>query len=201
MIQNGYVDLIQDENVAVTIDIVTKRQFNCRLMNDISTGALEIKECHRLHSEKELAKITPEKLRVHKLMASITYSIDGLHELLVKKYIPHDCTILIQSYLFQNGCIGKLKYLQNKENSLFNHCESNLLNDLMERHELENYTFKYEFISNLFISCQTIENKFYINNFPYSEDFISDVDWLQQKHDTIFRNDRYFKDEIKYWYS
>jgi hypothetical protein len=188
----------------VYVDIVTERQLNCRFMNDISNGALNIKESHRLRNGKEIAEIRLENYQLQELMATITNDIDTLHQLSVTWKISPDSINLIQSYLFQNGCIARFKGLQNKEYLLLKSCKNNLLNDLIKRHKEDNYTFKYEYkrvFSSKYLftrpqfTCQIIKNKFYINNSSYSEHFVSDLYWLKTRIE-MFHDIRYFLHEL-----
>jgi hypothetical protein len=69
------IDLTENEDKPIIRELITKHLCYYRYMNDVSKGALLIKEKHRLRKEKEVVNYTLEKLRLQRL---ITTSSDNI---------------------------------------------------------------------------------------------------------------------------
>jgi hypothetical protein len=195
-----YIDLAENENYPLIRELIPNIVCYCRYMNDISKGAMLIKEKHRQLKEKQVLKYTLKTLQLQKLITTTGQKIVILHQLTMSFKVNDDCTKHIQSYLFQNGSKSRLKLEKLHVNHYYNsvHCERNLYYELTERHK--KFSVRNENITEYACYFYYRNNKYYKNNNPHSFVLNTDLNWLTNEEDTPFISDP-LCDMIDYGYS
>jgi hypothetical protein len=181
------MDLTENEDKPLIKEVITCNQCVNRIMNDVSKGAMIIKEQNRFEKENQEMKYTLEKLRLHGIITTTGQKIVLLHLLTLQFNVDLDSTKHIQSYLFQNGSKirEKLQKLHNRHYYISIYTYMNLFHDLYVRQEKFNVRIDYVTEDICYFYFKTSDRS-YKNNNPYSDDLNSDLNWVTHKYNTPF---------------
>jgi ribosome-binding ATPase YchF (GTP1/OBG family) len=183
------MDLTKNENQPLIREMIMYEQLLPRFLNDVSNGAMLIKDEHRLKMEYKMAKYTLNKMQLHELITTTIEKIVVLHQLTMSFNIDIDCIRHIQSYLFQNGVKTrmKLKRLHDKNYRIFINSETVLYQKLIKRHRKFGVRIKFLTLNNCYFYYRN--NEFYKNNNPDSNVLISDMSWLTNRNNFPYFHD------------
>jgi hypothetical protein len=175
----SFIDMTENEDKPIIKEMITFNQGLYRVMNDISEGAMLIKERHRLNYEIKVQEYTSEKLRLLKKMGATGEKIVSLHNL----FESQDVIRYVKSYLFQKGCQSRkeLEILHDKHRQTMVDIYQNVYNELFNRLERNGIRVVYDPDYGYNTCCFEIHNNsdsIYKNNDPYSEVLNLDLNWI-----------------------